>query len=49
MLKRSRQFRHLLQLAAILFTLVLDALRFLGLCVRPSPRLAAENLFEGFN
>jgi putative transposase len=45
MLKRSRQFRHLLQLAASLFTLVLDAFRFLGLCVRPSPRLAAENLF----
>jgi len=45
MLKRSRQFRHLLQLATMLFTLVLDALRFLGLCVRPSPRLAAENLF----
>jgi putative transposase len=45
MLIRSHQFRHLLQLAAILFTLVLDALRFLDLCVRPSPRLAAENLF----
>jgi transposase InsO family protein len=29
----------------MLLTLVLDALRFLGLCVRPSPRLAAENLF----
>jgi transposase InsO family protein len=29
MLKRSRQFRHLLQFAAMLFTLVLDALRFL--------------------
>jgi putative transposase len=27
------------------FTLILDALRFLGLCVRPSPRLAAENPF----
>ena len=44
MLKRSRQFRHLLQLATMLFTLVLYALRFLGLCVRLSPRLAAENL-----
>jgi hypothetical protein len=29
----------------MLLTLVIDALRFLGLCVRPSPRLAAENLF----
>ncbi len=45
MLKRSRQFRHLLQLATMRLTLVLDALRFLGLCVCPSPRLAAENLF----
>jgi putative transposase len=45
MLKRSRQFRHLLQLPTMLLTLALDILRFLGLCVRPSPRLAAENLF----
>jgi putative transposase len=45
MLKRSLEFHHHLQLATMLFTLVLDALRFLGLCVRPSPRLAAENLF----
>jgi putative transposase len=45
MLKRSRQFRHFLQLATMLLTLLIDALRFLGLCVRPSPRLAAENLF----
>jgi transposase InsO family protein len=45
MLKPTRQFRHLLQLAMLLLTLVIDALRFLGLCVRPSPRLAAENLF----
>jgi hypothetical protein len=45
MLKRSLQYRHLLQLATMLFTLALDALRFLGLCVCPSPRLAAENLF----
>lgn len=45
MLKRSLEFHHLLQLATMLFTLILDALRFLGLCVRSSPRLAAENLF----
>ena len=45
MLKRSPRFRHFLQLATMLFTLVIDALRFLGLCVCPSPRLAAENLF----
>jgi hypothetical protein len=45
MLKCSLQFRHFLQLATMLLTLVIDALRFLGLCVRPSPRLAAENLF----
>jgi hypothetical protein len=45
MLIPTRQFRHLLQLAVMLLTLVIDALRFLGLCVRPSPRLAAGNLF----
>jgi putative transposase len=46
MMKCSRQFRHLRQLAIMLFTLVLDALCFLGLCVRPSPTLAAENLLR---
>jgi hypothetical protein len=45
MLKPARQFRQLLQLAVMLLTLVIDALRFLGLCVRPSLTLAAENLF----
>jgi len=45
MLKHSLRFRHLLHLATMLFTLALDALRFLGLCVRPSPTLAAENRF----
>jgi putative transposase len=45
MLKCSLQFRHFLQLATMLLTFVIDALHFLGLCVRPSPRLAAENLF----
>src|SRR5262245_14640745 len=46
MLKRSLQFRHFLQLATILLMLVLDTLRFLGLCVHPSSTLAAENLFS---
>jgi putative transposase len=28
-----------------LLTLLYDSVRFLGLCLRPSPTLAAENLF----
>jgi len=45
MLKHSLRFHHLLQLATMLLALALDALRFVGLCLRPSPTLAAENLF----
>ena len=45
MLKCSFQSRRLFQLATMLLALTLDALRFFGRCLRPSPRLAAENLF----
>src|SRR5215813_7071020 len=41
----SGQFRHVCQLAEILLRLVVDVVRYLGLCLRPSPSLAAENLF----
>jgi hypothetical protein len=41
----SGQFRHLSQLAPILFLLIVDAMRYLGLCLRPSPTLAAESFF----
>src|SRR5919199_5006376 len=41
----SGQFRHVCQLAAMLLRLVIDAVQYLGLCLRPSPSLAAENLF----
>jgi len=37
--------RTLLQLTRTLLTLLYDGLRFLGLCLRPSPALAAENFF----
>jgi hypothetical protein len=36
-------FRHVREPVATL--LVLIAVRYLGLCLRPSPALAAENLF----
>ena len=45
MLKRSRRFRHLMQLTAVVLTLIVDAARFFRLCLRPRPTLAAENLF----
>jgi putative transposase len=38
-------FRNLPQLAYTLLTFLADGVRFLGLCLRPSPTLAAENLF----
>jgi putative transposase len=38
-------FRNLRQLACTLLTFLADGLRFVGLCLRPSPALAAENLF----
>jgi hypothetical protein len=40
-----RQLRHLPQLAGMLLALLVDALRQLWLCLRPSATLAAENLF----
>jgi putative transposase len=41
----SSRFRQLCQLASTLLSLVIDAGCYLGLCLRPSPALAAENLF----
>jgi transposase InsO family protein len=43
--KVSDQYRHLCQLASILLSLIVDAVRYLGLYLCPSPTLAAENLF----
>jgi hypothetical protein len=37
--------RHVVSLACTLLMLLMDAWRFLRLCLRPSPALAAENLF----
>ena len=45
MQKRLHRFRHVFQLASMLLTLIVDALRYLDLCLHPSPALAAENLF----
>jgi hypothetical protein len=39
------RLRHLMRFAGLLLTLLCDAGRFLLLCLRPSPALAAENLF----
>jgi hypothetical protein len=41
----SDLFRHVRQLASMLILLSVDAVCYLGLCLRPSPALAAENLF----
>src|SRR6516165_11433267 len=41
----SGRFRYLCQLASTLLSLIVAAVWYLGLCLRPSPRLAAENLF----
>jgi hypothetical protein len=41
----SVRLRHICQLATMLLSLIIDALCYLGLCLRPSPALAAENLF----
>jgi putative transposase len=45
MTRCTRWLRSLLSGACLLFTLVCDAGRFLLLCLRPRPTLAAENLF----
>ena len=39
------RLRKLRQLACTLLTFLVDGLRFVGLCLYPSPALAAENLF----
>jgi transposase InsO family protein len=41
----SNLFRRVREQAAMLLSLIADALRYVGLCLRPSPVLAAENLF----
>jgi hypothetical protein len=41
----SGLFRHVRQLASTLLSLIIDAVCDLGLCLRPHPILAAENLF----
>ena len=41
----STVFRHIREQVAMLLSLIVDALRYLSLCLRPSPALAAENLF----
>jgi putative transposase len=45
MCNASSSFRHVRQLASMLLLLIGDAICYLGLCLRPSPALAAENLF----
>ena len=45
MTRCTHLLRTLLQLASTLLLLLYDGLRFLRLCLRPSPTLAAENLF----
>jgi hypothetical protein len=45
MLKRMDQFCHVIPLASMLLTLAGDAIHYFGLCLWPSPTLAAENLF----
>ena len=41
----SDLFRHVRHLASMLIAFIVDAVCYLGLCLRPSPVLAAENLF----
>jgi putative transposase len=45
MMRFQRLIHHLTLLTRTLSTLVVDGLRYLLLCLRPSPTLAAENLF----
>jgi hypothetical protein len=45
MARFSRLLRNLQQLASTLLTLLVDALRYFGLCLRPPATLAAEYLF----
>jgi transposase InsO family protein len=41
----SECFHHIRELVAMLLSLIADAVRYVGLCLRPSPALAAETLF----
>ena len=41
----SALFRYVRQQATMLISFIVDAVCYLGLCLRPSPALAAENLF----
>jgi len=41
----SGRLRHLIQPASMLLKLIVDAIYYLGLCLRPHPTLAAEVLF----
>ena len=41
----THRLRNFIPLIYTLLTLLCDGLRFLFLCLRPSPTLAAENLF----
>ena len=41
----SECFCHIRKQAAMLLSLIADALRYVGLFLRPSPALAAKNLF----
>src|SRR5919206_369498 len=45
MTRCPRRLHDLMRFAGLLLTLLWDAGRFLLLCLRPSPALAAENLF----
>src|SRR5919109_4668167 len=45
MTRYTRLLHHVLHLAGTLLTLLVDFVRFLRLCLRPAPVLAAENLF----
>ena len=44
MTRSPRLFRSLVQLSCLLLTLLVDAIRFLQLCLRSPAALAAENL-----
>jgi putative transposase len=41
----SGRLRHIIQPASMLLKLIADAVCYLGLCLRPNPKLAAEVLF----
>jgi putative transposase len=45
MTRYTRLLHHVLHLVGMLLTLLIDVGRFLRLCLRPAPVLAAENLF----